>query len=115
MKIVKLVSLKFTQAFWACIICMGGGISLYHMGVAAKTGLVGSAGVFLTSFLPDSYTNWRSNLTFTFFTTFIADIIIVPTHYGPVWMEALCTGLFASLFAAVTIYTRHIIKMKTND
>jgi len=110
MKMIKLVSLKFIQAFWACIICMGGGISFYHMSVAAKTGLVGGVGVFFTSFLPESYSNWKSNITFTFFTTFIADIIIVPTHYGPIWMEALCTGILSSIFAALTIYVRHFIK-----
>jgi hypothetical protein len=91
---------------------MGGGISLYHIIVASKTGLVGAIGVFGTSFLPNAYVNWKSNLTFTFFTTFVGDIIIVPTHYGPVWMEALCTGMLASGFAALTIYIRHFVKTR---
>lgn len=107
---IKLVGIKFLQSFWACIFCMGGGISIYHITVASKTGLIGAIGVFGTSFLPESYSNWKSNITFTFFTTFIADIIIVPTHYGPIWMEALCTGILSSIFAALTIYVRHFIK-----
>ncbi len=112
MNTIKLVGIKFCQSFWACIFCMGGGISLYHIIVASKTGMVGAIGVFGTSFLPNAYVNWKSNLVFTFFTTFIGDIIIVPTHYGPVWMEALCTGMLASGFAALTIYIRHFVKTR---
>jgi len=97
----KLLLLKFSQAWTSCIICMGGGLSLYHATVAAKTGLVGAMGVYVTSFIPNSYSNRNSNLAFTFFTTFIGDIIIVPTHYGPVWMEAFLTGVTAVLISLI--------------
>jgi len=107
-----LSTLKFCQAWMACILAMNGGISLYHATVAAKTGGVSAVGVFVTSFLPDAYQNWKFNLVFTFGTTFIGDIIVVPTHYGPVWMEALITGLLSSAFAGLTIYVRHLIKKK---
>ena len=73
-----LSTLKFCQAWIACILAMNGGISLYHATVAAKTGGVGAVGVFITSFLPNAYQNWKSNLVFTFGTTFVGDIIIVP-------------------------------------
>ena len=106
-----LSTLKFCQAWLACILAMNGGISLYHATVAAKTGGVGAVGVFVTSFLPNAYQNWKSNLVFTFGTTFVGDIIVVPTHYGPVWMEALLTGLIASLFAGITIYVRHRFRL----
>lgn len=100
---VRLIILKFSQAWASCIICMGGGLSLYHATVAAKTGLVGGVGVLATSFLPGAYRNWKSNLALTFSTTFIGDIIVVPTHYGYFWTEALCTGIVACLFS-ISIY-----------
>ena len=106
----SLTTLKFWQAWLACILAMNGGISLYHATVAAKTGGVGAVGVLATSYLPDAYKNWKSNLVFTFGTTFVGDVVVVPTHYGPVWMEALVTGLLASLFAGMTIYIRHWFK-----
>ena len=96
---IKLALMKFSQAWVACLIAMAGGVSLYHMTVAAKTGCVSSVGVLATSYLPDAYRTPKNNIVFTFFTTFIGDIIVVPTHYGPVWMEAFVTGLLASLFA----------------
>lgn len=106
-KRISLSALKFCQSWIACILAMNGGISIYHATVAAKTGGIGAVGVLVTSFLPNAYQNWKSNLVLTFGTTFIGDIIVVPTHYGPVWMEALVTGLIASTFAGVTIYVRH--------
>ena len=106
---VKLALMKFSQAWVACLIAMGGGVSLYHMTVAAKTGFVSSCGVMVTSYLPEAYRTPVSNITFTFFTTFIGDILVVPTHYGPVWMEALVTGALASLFATMFYGVRRLI------
>ena len=106
---VKLALMKFSQAWVACLIAMAGGVSLYHMTVAAKTGFVSSVGVLATSYLPDAYRTPKSNIVFTFFTTFIGDILVVPTHYGPVWMEAMITGLIASLFATMFYGVRRFI------
>ncbi len=108
----SLSTLKFCQAWLACILAMNGGISLYHATVAAKTGGVGAVGVLATSYLPDAYKTWKSNLVFTFGTTFVADIIAVPTHYGPVWMEATVTGLLASVFAAMSLYVRYRFRLR---
>ena len=105
----KLTLMKFSQAWVACLIAMAGGVSLYHMTVAAKTGFVSSVGVVATSYLPDAYRTPKSNIVFTFFTTFFGDILVVPTHYGPVWMEAMLTGLLASLFAAMFYGVRRLI------
>ena len=107
---LSLSAIKFCQAWIACILAMNGGISIYHAIVAAKTGGVGAVGVLITSYLPEAYKNWRSNIVFTFGTTFVGDIIVVPTHYGPVWMEAFVTGLLASVFAGLTIYIRHLFR-----
>ena len=96
---IRLLLMKFSQAWVACLIAMGGGVSIYHMTVAAKTGFVSIVGVLATSYLPDAYRTPKSNIVFTFFTTFIGDIIVVPTHYGPIWMEAFVTGSIASVFA----------------
>jgi len=109
---LSLSTLKFCQAWLACILAMNGGISLYHATVAAKTGGVSAVGVLATSFLPNAYQNWKFNLVFTFGTTFVGDVIVVPTHYGPVWMEALVTGLLASAFAGLTIFVRHQFKLR---
>ena len=105
----KLTAIKFCQAWVACIIAMNGGISLYHATVAAKTGLVSATGAWITTIVPGSYKDWKSNVVFTFFTTFIGDILVVPTHYGPVWMEALVTGAIASLFATMFYGVRRLI------
>ena len=107
-----LSTLKFCQAWFACILAMNGGLSLYHATVAAKTGGVSAVGVLATSFLPNAYQNWKFNLVFTFGTTFVGDVVVVPTHYGPVWMEALVTGLLASAFAGLTIFVRHQFKLR---
>ena len=106
---IKLALMKFSQAWVACLIAMAGGVSLYHMTVAAKTGLVSSVGVVATSYLPDAYRTPKNNIVFTFFTTFIGDIIVVPSHYGPVWMEAFVTGLLASLFAYLFFVVKSFI------
>ncbi len=106
---IKLALMKFSQAWVACLIAMAGGVSIYHMTVAAKTGLVSSVGVVATSYLPDAYRTPKNNIVFTFFTTFIGDIIVVPTHYGPVWMEAFATGLLASLFAYLFFVVKSFI------
>ena len=107
---LKLSTIKFCQAWVACIIAMNGGISIYHATVAAKTGLVSATGAWITTVVPGSYRDWKSNVVFTFFTTFIGDILVVPTHYGPVWMEATVTGALASLFAIMTIGIRHQVR-----
>ncbi len=96
----------------ACIIAMNGGLSIYHATVAAKTGLVSATGAWITTVVPGSYRDWKSNVVFTFFTTFIGDILVVPTHYGPVWMESLVTGLIASAFAGMVIYVRHRFRLR---
>ena len=105
----KLALIKFSQAWVACLIAMGGGVSPYHMIVAAKTGIVGSVGVLATSYLPDAYRTTKSNMVFTFGTTFVGDIVVVPTHYGPVWMEALLTGLLAAFFTLMFHHTKKFI------
>ena len=91
----------------ACIIAMNGGLSIYHATVAAKTGLVSATGAWITTVVPGSYRDWKSNVVFTFFTTFIGD-------YGPVWMEATVTGALASLFAIMTMGIRHYYRRKTS-
>ena len=106
---IKLALMKFSQAWVACLIAMGGGVSIYHMTVAAKTGFVSSVGVVATSYLPDAYRTQKSNIAFTFFTTFFGDILVVPTHYGPVWMEAVVTGLLATLFSWIFFSAKKII------
>ena len=105
----RLALIKFSQAWVACLITMAGGVSPYHMIVAAKTGLVGSVGVLATSFLPEAYRTTRSNMVFTFGTTFVGDIVVVPTHYGPVWMEAFLTGLLAAFFTLIFHHTKKFI------
>ena len=105
----RLALIKFSQAWVACLITMAGGVSPYHMIVAAKTGLVGSVGVLATSYLPDSYRTTKSNMVFTFGTTFVGDIVVVPTHYGPVWMEAFLTGLLAASFTLMFHHIKNFI------
>ena len=105
-KRVKLLVEKFAEAWTACMISMVQGdvtvLTLSHAFTASKTGILTGVAMVVASFLP-----WDNKWVGIFLTgifTMIADIIVHPTHFGPEWLEAVCTGFGAMMLAL--IYSR---------
>ena len=92
---------KFCEAFTACGLAMVGGditvLSLYHAGVASKTGALTALAFFVASFIPWNHKYLPLFLTGVFVA--IADILVHPTHYGSDFTEALVTGAIAMVIA----------------
>lgn len=97
---LKLWAQKFSEAWTACMLCMVQGdltvLTLNHALTASKTGsIAGIAFVITTTFA--SINNKWANLWLTGLLTMLADIVAHPTHFGPQWAEAACTGLGAAM------------------
>jgi len=98
-KKLKLLIEKFTEAWTACMLCMVQGdltvISINHAITASKTGIIAGIAVVIASYwhrIDNKYgLIWATGIL-----TSIADITIHPTHFGPEWLEAICTGLGAA-------------------
>jgi hypothetical protein len=95
---------KFGQAWSACMFMMVEGdltaLSFYHAQVAAKTGSIAGLGFVIAAQFGAANNLWLSAWIIGIITMF-ADILVHPTHFGPAWMEAVCTGLGAALLCAV--------------
>tara|TARA_B110000211_G_C13603391_1_gene345712 strand:- start:44 stop:394 length:351 start_codon:yes stop_codon:yes gene_type:complete len=107
-KRVKLLVEKFAEAWTACMICMVQGdvtvLTLSHAFTASKTGILTGVAMVVAS---SSFLPWDNKWVGIFLTgifTMIADIIVHPTHFGPEWLEAVCTGFGAMMLAL--IYSR---------
>lgn len=94
---------KFLQAWTACMAMMVQGdltaITLYHAFTAAKTGTLAGIAFVFASIIP--FTNTWVGIFLTGVLTALADIVIHPTHFGPEFLEAICTGVTAMLIAAM--------------
>ena len=91
---------KFVMAWTACMLCMVQGdltvLSLNHAITASKTGaLTGLAYAIVALTGKDPKTTMLA-ASLTGILTMLSDLAIHPTHFGPEWMEALCTGLGAA-------------------
>jgi len=93
---------KFSEAWTACMVCMVQGdlsvISLYHAGVAAKTGTIAGLIVVLASLWPRLNNKWAI-VWLTGVATAFADILFVSSHFGAWWTEAVVTGMGAMMLA----------------
>ena len=101
---LKLASEKFSEAFVACGLSMVQGdisvLTLNHVFVASRVGVITAIAIFLATFFPWEEKN--RNILFLYLTglfTMFADFIVHPTHFGPEWMEAVVTGLGAMIIA----------------
>jgi len=98
----KLWFQKFSEAWTACMVCMVQGdlsvLSLYHAGVASKTGAIAGLVVLLASFIPKLDNKWTI-VWLTGVATAGADLIFVSSHFGAWWTEALVTGVGAMILA----------------
>ena len=99
---VKLWSEKFSEAWLACMVCMVQGdltvLSLYHAGVASKTGAIAGLVIVLTSYVNKLNNIWM-NAWLTVIATALADLLFVKSHFGAWWTEAVVTGIGAGLLA----------------
>lgn len=84
------------------MVCMVQGdltvLSLYHAGVASKTGAIAALVVLLASFVPKLNNKWAI-VWLTGVATAGADLIFVSSHFGFWWTEAVVTGFGAMLLA----------------
>ena len=83
------------------MICMVQGdlsvLSLYHAFTASKTGALTGLAYALVSFTGKDPKSTFLAAWLTGVLTMGADLLNHPTHFGPEWMEALCTGLGAAV------------------
>lgn len=88
---------KFSQAWSACLLCMVQGdltvLTMAHAFTASKTGFLTGVAYILTSAGNQSVKGRWYPVWVTGVLTMLADLIVHPTHFGPHWMEAFCTGL----------------------
>ncbi len=91
---------KFVMAWTACMICMVQGdltvITLDHAITASKTGTLTGLAYGAVAFFGRDPQSTMLSVWLTGVLTMGADLMVHPTHFGPEWMEALCTGLGAA-------------------
>lgn len=103
-KRIKKSAETFGQAWVACLLAMVQGdftvISLYHVKVAAETGIFTAISYFLCSFVATLDNKW-ANATAVGLLTSVCDILVHPTHFGAAWAEAAVTGIGAGALAII--------------
>jgi len=107
---LAIFSRHLTQSTLACVTAMTQGdlsaVTLYHWQVAIQTGLL--VGLLAVLFSFTKIKDWQSTRVgitlVALIGTFIADLMVHPTHFGAVWTEALVTGLGAAALALITSY-----------
>ena len=83
------------------------GVTLAHLGVASKTGLLGVfpvLGVTYTRHARYLTNRWASS-AFLGFCTFVADVGVHASHYPGAYTEAALTAVGASALSLVVSYT----------
>ena len=103
MRRLKLWWQKFGEAWTACSLAMVQGdltvFTVSHALTAAKTGTGAATAVLVASLLGGKWAEGYRLIWLTGFLTAIVDILVHPTHFGPHWMEAVCTGIGAMILA----------------
>ena len=83
------------------------GLTLAHVAIAAKTGLLAVfpvLGVTFSQYARHLLNRWTSS-AFLGVCTFVADAAIHPSHYSGEYTEAALTGIGAFVFSLVISYT----------
>lgn len=103
---------KASEAWLSCMVFMVQGnlasITLKHCLTALQT----SIGVLIAyaacvSILSEKYQNqWTRSVIAGIATAFV-DLRVHPTHFGPFWSEAVCTGLGVTAMAIIVNYIKH--------
>lgn len=103
-EVVKLWGRKFSEAWTACLLCMVQGdltvVSLSHAITASKTGATAATAYASLMWVGKADSRWLG-AWLTGVLVSISDIIVHPTHFGPEWFEALCTGAAAVVICVV--------------
>lgn len=93
---------KFSQTWIACAVAMVQGdlsvLTVKHALIAAKTGIISAFFIGLIAVVFGRVNKWVMIWALGA-ATMVADLIIHPTHFGPVWMEALVTSIGAMALA----------------
>ena len=102
---------KAVEAGAVCLLLMVqgdlAGITLTHLAIASKTGLLAVfpvLGITFTHYARHFANRWTSSL-FLGITTFFADAVIHPSHYPGEYTEAALTGIGAFAFSVVISFT----------
>jgi len=105
MKRLKLWWQKFGEAWTACSLAMVQGdltvFTVSHALTAAKTGVGAATAILLASLFGSKWMQGYRLVWLTGLLTAIVDILVHPTHFGPHWMEAVCTGIGAMILAFI--------------
>ena len=86
---------KFGEAWVPCMVAMTQGdlsvVSWSHVVTAYYTGIRAAIAYSVCCLFLKKVNAFRSAILIGFF-TFICDLVTHPTHFGPVWSEAVVTG-----------------------
>lgn len=84
-----------------------GAVTLTHLAIAAKTGMLATTPAFLVTFTRHArhFANRWTSSAMLGFCTFAADALIHPSHYPGAYSEAAFTGAGAFVFSLVVSYT----------
>jgi integral membrane sensor domain MASE1 len=102
---------KAVEAGGVCLLLMVqghlGAITMTHLAVASKTGVLAIIPVLFLSFTSHArhFLNRWTTAAFLGICTFLADAIVHESHYPGEYTEALLTGLGAAIFSIVVSYT----------
>ena len=102
---------KAVEAGGVCLLLMVqghlGAITMAHVVVASKTGILAIVPVMFVSFtrFARHFVNRWTTSALLAITTFLADAFIHASHYPGEYTEALLTGLGAFVFSVVVSYT----------
>lgn len=103
---------KAVEAGAVCALLMVQGhlteVTLAHLAVAAKTGLLAVMPILGVTFSPYArhvVNRWTSSLVLGL-CTFVADAMIHGSHYPGAYTEAALTGVGAFVFSVLVSYTR---------
>jgi integral membrane sensor domain MASE1 len=102
---------KAVEAGAVCALLMVQGhlgmITMTHVEIASKTGVLAVApvlGVSFTKYARHFANRWMSSALVGVF-TFLADAMVHESHYGGEYTEAALTGLGAFVFSVIVSYT----------
>lgn len=105
------VSEKFGSAWLSCMVFMVegnlSGLNFKHVVIALRVASSATLAYVGCMLLLHKEKTWL-NILLIGIVTAIFDFEIHPTHFGPVWAEAVATGLGSMLFASILKLGRNI-------
>lgn len=94
----------FSESTTSCLVMMVQGnilsLSLFHLSVAAQTGLFASLTAFLMIYITKLHSRWYIALLLGVITA-IVDFIVHPGMFGTIATEAIATGVGAAVLSLI--------------